>query len=77
MDDHRQILFSRMSVLRDIQTILSEEFDPGSERTLAAWLKHASRTERLFWILRDLSAQERSTSHQLVGEVTAHQGEDG
>ena len=21
-----------------------EEFDPGSERTLAAWLRHASRT---------------------------------
>ncbi len=23
-----------------------EEFDPGSERTLAAWLRHASRTDR-------------------------------
>ena len=22
-----------------------EEFDPGSERTLAAWLRHASRTD--------------------------------
>ena len=25
---------------------LIEEFDPGSERTLAAWLKHASRTRK-------------------------------
>ena len=25
----------------------TEEFDPGSERTLAAWLRHASRTELL------------------------------
>jgi len=25
-------------------TIQTEEFDPGSERTLAAWLRHASRT---------------------------------
>ena len=25
-------------------TNLIEEFDPGSARTLAAWLKHASRT---------------------------------
>ena len=23
----------------------TEEFDPGSERTLAAWLRHASRTD--------------------------------
>ncbi len=23
-----------------------EEFDPGSDRTLAAWLRHASRTDR-------------------------------
>ncbi len=28
-------------------------------------------------ILRDLSARERSTSHQLVGEVMAHQGMTG
>jgi len=27
------------------QTIKIEEFDPGSERTLAAWLRHASRTD--------------------------------
>ena len=26
----------------------TEGFDPGSERTLAAWLRHASRTERFF-----------------------------
>jgi hypothetical protein len=26
-------------------TIQIEEFDPGSERTLAAWLRHASRTD--------------------------------
>ena len=28
----------------DIPNFL-EEFDPGSERTLAAWLRHASRTD--------------------------------
>ena len=27
-----------------LSTKKSEEFDPGSERTLAAWLRHASRT---------------------------------
>ena len=27
-----------------VSQILFEEFDPGSERTLAAWLRHASRT---------------------------------
>ena len=27
-------------------TIQIEGFDPGSERTLAAWLRHASRTDR-------------------------------
>jgi len=26
-------------------TIQTEGFDPGSERTLAAWLRHASRTD--------------------------------
>ncbi len=25
--------------------VQTEEFDPGSERTLAAWLRHASRTD--------------------------------
>ncbi len=29
-----------------VSQILFEEFDPGSERTLAAWLRHASRTGR-------------------------------
>ncbi len=27
-----------------IETFLYGEFDPGSERTLAAWIRHASRT---------------------------------
>jgi hypothetical protein len=27
-----------------VSTIQIEEFDPGSERTLAAWLRHASQT---------------------------------
>ena len=35
--------FRCTSVLPD-STIKFEEFDPGSERTLAAWLRHASRT---------------------------------
>ena len=36
--------FTRTKV-RDMINISIEEFDPGSERTLAAWLRHASRTE--------------------------------
>src|SRR4030042_4048909 len=28
-----------------------EGFDPGSERTLAAWLRHASRTDQCIYIL--------------------------
>ena len=28
-------------------------------------------------ILRDLSLEDEPASHQLVGEVTAHQGDDG
>jgi hypothetical protein len=32
---------------KEVSTILSEGFDPGSERTLAAWLRHASRTDHL------------------------------
>jgi hypothetical protein len=38
----------RKSVVRDGERwkqTSSEEFDPGSERTLAAWLRHASRTD--------------------------------
>ena len=31
--------------LRTDSTIQIEGFDPGSERTLAAWLRHASRTD--------------------------------
>ena len=31
--------------LRTDSTIKIEGFDPGSERTLAAWLRHASRTD--------------------------------
>ena len=30
---------------RGVEIILFGEFDPGSERTLAAWIRHASRTE--------------------------------
>ena len=104
-----------------------EEFDPGSERTLAAWLRHASRTVccsnmtysggrvsnewvmypghrnsvgtrkgsfakvtvipddtfgRMLlklkgWGPSGLSAWDQPISYQLVGEVTAHQGNDG
>ena len=32
-----------------LSTIQIEEFDPGSEWTLAAWLRHASRTDRLIY----------------------------
>ena len=36
---------SKASVVRDI--LDNGEFDPGSERTLAAWIRHASRTGKL------------------------------
>ena len=36
--------FSTRAVLVTDSTIQLEGFDPGSERTLAAWLRHASRT---------------------------------
>ncbi len=42
----RSNLISKVS--RDLSVwkrYLTEEFDPGSERTLAAWLRHASRTD--------------------------------
>ena len=39
----------------EVSTILSEGFDPGSERTLAAWLRHASRTDRSCEQSSDLS----------------------
>ncbi len=29
---------------REISEVFFGEFDPGSERTLAAWIRHASRT---------------------------------
>jgi len=32
--------------------ILTGEFDPGSERTLAAGLTHASRTRKPFGVIR-------------------------
>ena len=91
------------------------EFDPGSGRTLAACLTHASRTvnplrwgisgERVsntwatcpqLWdnsgkpvlipnidlsshggLLKVFSAGDGPAAYQLVGEVTAHQGDDG
>jgi len=42
-----------------IKAISIEEFDPGSARTLAAWLKHASRARRL---LRELESGERASN---------------
>ena len=89
------------------------EFDSGSERTLAAWIRHASRTDvaihqwrkgeervgdlpssweqlretginteydcETAWFCTESSnaLEEELASHQLVGEVTAHQGDDG
>ncbi len=40
------LLYSFASPSGDVYDSI-EEFDPGSERTLAAWLKHASRTDPL------------------------------
>jgi hypothetical protein len=42
-----------LSLIEDIRRIRRDQrykfegFDPGSERTLAAWLRHASRTDYL------------------------------
>ncbi len=38
--------------LRTDSTIKIEGFDPGSERTLAAWLRHASRTVQYLFVYR-------------------------
>ena len=38
--------------LRAGSTIKIEGFDPGSERTLAAWLRHASRTIRYLFVYK-------------------------
>ncbi len=43
---HRLRKYRMAGNRRAISRIKSEEFDPGSERTLAAWLRHASRTVR-------------------------------
>ncbi len=40
-------------------------------------LQELCASEAKVGILRDLPAEERSTSHQLVGEVMAHRGDDG
>ena len=35
-----------LPVFNRVESVIQiEEFDPGSELTLAAWLRHASRTE--------------------------------
>ena len=111
------------SVLFDYFEFSFGEFDSGSERTLAAWIRHASRTRCCTFdlrkvgavesggrasnawascpqvgdnppkgelipdvfsqgilgrikvgILRNLPLEEAPACHQLVGEVTAHQG---
>ena len=97
------------------EQVQTGEFDPGSERTFAAGLTHASRTRSLrvesgarvrnTWITnpsawdnsgkpllipdtsgtlsgepgkgQQRSLKDGSAAHQLVGEVKAHQGEDG
>ena len=94
---------------------INGEFDPGSGRTLAACLTHASRTVNRFragisgervsntWVTcpplwdnsgkpglildttysgircgwKDLLVRDGLAAYQLVGEVVAHQGDDG
>ena len=49
------------------------------------WLRNSSSKDevipddviRIMRMTKDLSAEERPVSYQLVGEVTAHQGDDG
>jgi hypothetical protein len=38
---------SATTTTRDFRTVFNGEFDSGSERTLAAWIRHASRTRFL------------------------------
>ncbi len=42
-----------------------EEFDPGSERTLAAWLRHASRTGQFCRKVR-LASGERESNEKVT-----------
>lgn len=35
----------RFHLVQQFQKLFDGEFDSGSERTLAAWIRHASRTE--------------------------------
>ena len=44
-----------------IKRFPSGEFDPGSERTLAAWLRHASRTSLFCRKVRQTSGEREST----------------
>ncbi len=48
------------------------EFDPGSGRTLAVRLMHASRAKLFSSLLQKMTA-----FYQLVGRVMAYQGYDG
>ena len=65
--------------------VLFGEFDPGSGRTLAACLTHASRTVKrlpLWWVWERLRlwvflVGDGLAAYQLVGGVMAYQGFDG
>ena len=53
--DHRFLMVNN-PLLFGVAELYHGEFDPGSERTLAARFKHASRTVEVF---RDLESGER------------------
>ena len=57
----RQTFLVNIAGLPVITTISIEEFDPGSARTLAAWLKHASRTRKHFGASRVAKGRGIST----------------
>ncbi len=61
VNSHRQSgIFMSVSLCPFISI---EGFDPGSERTLAAWIRHASRAERP---LRGHSSGERVSNAQIT-----------
>ncbi len=45
--DFRTVKIELQTSCLDLQSLNYGEFDPGSERTLAAWIRHASRARKV------------------------------
>ena len=56
--DLEMVRFVLSKRFKNVSVIIIGEFDPGSERTLAAWIRHASRagsryfnsSEKKYWV---------------------------